>query len=134
LSTTATTTSPVGSYGITASGAADPDYAISYTSGTLTITYEPAGVFGGHQIRSPIGLNGTSVFKQGSTVPAKFAVYDVNGVSIGTAGVVSSFCLVQIINRTVVDYVTDTVTSTTPDTSFRWDPTSQQWIFNIDTK
>lgn len=29
---------------------------------------------------------------------------------------------------------TDVVTSTTPDTSFRWDSSGQQWIFNISTK
>src|SRR5208337_1874 len=38
LSTTATTTSHTGVYGITVSGAADSDYAISYTSGTLTVS------------------------------------------------------------------------------------------------
>jgi sugar lactone lactonase YvrE len=50
------------------------------------------------QLKSPIGLtldstgnlftsvSGSSVFKQGSTVPAKFAVFDANGVSIGTHG------------------------------------------------
>jgi hypothetical protein len=26
------------------------------------------------------------------------------------------------------------VKPTTPDTAFRWDPTAQQWIFNIHTK
>jgi hypothetical protein len=30
--------------------------------------------------------------------------------------------------------VNEDVTSTTPYTVFRWDPTSQQWIFNIKTK
>ena len=37
LTTTATAASPVGSYSITASGAASPNYTISYTSGTLTV-------------------------------------------------------------------------------------------------
>ncbi len=37
VTTTATTSSPPGSYPITASGAADPNYAISYKAGTLTI-------------------------------------------------------------------------------------------------
>ena len=37
LSTTATAASPVGSYPITASGAASPNYTISYASGTLTV-------------------------------------------------------------------------------------------------
>jgi hypothetical protein len=30
--------------------------------------------------------------------------------------------------------VNEAVDSTTPDTSFRWDSTGQQWIFNINTK
>jgi hypothetical protein len=38
LSTTATAASPVGTYAITAAGAADPDYTISYVIGTLSIT------------------------------------------------------------------------------------------------
>jgi hypothetical protein len=38
LGTTATSASPVGTYSITAAGAADSDYAISYVSGTLSIT------------------------------------------------------------------------------------------------
>ena len=38
LTTTATAGSHVGSYAITASGAVDSDYTISYASGTLTVT------------------------------------------------------------------------------------------------
>src|SRR5207253_3039129 len=38
LSTTATAASHVGHYSITASGAVDADYTISYASGTLTVT------------------------------------------------------------------------------------------------
>ena len=38
LSTTATTTSPAGGYPITASGAVDPNYNITYVPGTLTVT------------------------------------------------------------------------------------------------
>jgi hypothetical protein len=30
--------------------------------------------------------------------------------------------------------INEDVASTTPDTSFRWDNTGQQWIFNIGTK
>jgi autotransporter-associated beta strand protein len=37
LSTTATAASDIGAYAITASGAADPDYTISYVGGTLTV-------------------------------------------------------------------------------------------------
>jgi MBG domain (YGX type) len=40
-STTAVTESPVGVYPTTCSGASDPDYAITYVNGTLTVM--PAG-------------------------------------------------------------------------------------------
>jgi hypothetical protein len=38
ISTIATSSSPVGTYPIIASGASDPNYTISYTDGTLTVT------------------------------------------------------------------------------------------------
>ncbi|MHB1317142.1 MAG: PxKF domain-containing protein [Anaerolineae bacterium] len=88
----------------------------------------------GHTILQPINSDGSSVFKQKSTVPAKFRVCDVNGVSIGTAGVVSSFHLVGIANGTVVDGLTEAVVSTTPFGEFRWSADEQQWIFNMNTK
>jgi hypothetical protein len=43
LSTTATTSSPVATYPITASGAVDADYMISYVAGTLTISKATTG-------------------------------------------------------------------------------------------
>src|SRR6185437_1445928 len=41
ISTTATASSPVGPYPITASGAVDANYNISYTDGTLTVDAVP---------------------------------------------------------------------------------------------
>ncbi|PYX53083.1 MAG: hypothetical protein DMG76_26980, partial [Acidobacteria bacterium] len=134
--TTATTNSPVGSYTINCSGQTSTNYTITYVSSTLTITYVTSGMCAGdvgHQIRQPINADGSSVWKQGSTAPAKFAVCDANGVSIGTAAVVTSFSLVAIIHGTMTT-VDEAPASTTPDTAFRWDPTGQQWIFNISTK
>jgi hypothetical protein len=105
---------------------ASNSYSVLYASGGAC--YGDAG----HQILQPINADGSSVWKQGSTVPAKFRVCDANGVSIGTPGVVSAFNLVNISagTTTVMD---ETVVSTTPDTAFRWDSTGQQWIFNIST-
>lgn len=133
--TTATTATNVGSYPITCSGQTSTNYNITYVPGTLKIVYASSGICGGdagHQILQPVNADGTSVWKQGRTVPAKFRVCDANGVSVGTPGVVSSFMLVQIIGGTVTD-VDETVDSTTVDTAFRWDPAAQQWIFNIST-
>ena len=84
----------------------------------------------GHQILPPIATDGSSVFQLGSTVPAKFRVCNAKGQSIGTPGVVSSFLLVQAGGTTV----NEPVTTTTPHTTFRWDQTNQQWIFNITTE
>jgi hypothetical protein len=101
-----------------------------------SVGYAAAGMcFGsaGHAILQPVNPDGTSVFKKGSTVPAKFRVCDASGNSVGSPGVVSSFRLIQTIAGTVSD-VDEAVYSTTPDAAFRWDATGMQWIFNINTK
>jgi hypothetical protein len=132
-----TTTSPVGTYSTSCSGAASTNYSFTYIPGSFKVKYAIALCLGsaGHTILQPINADGSSVSKQGSTIPAKFRVCDVNGVSIGTAGVVTSFSLVSTTSGLVTTTVDDgTVTSTTPDTAFRWDSSGQQWIFNINTK
>jgi len=43
VTTTATTSSPAGTYPITASGAASPNYTMSYVDGTLTVTVAGGG-------------------------------------------------------------------------------------------
>ena len=103
-------------------------YYIHYLSGGL------CDGDAGHQILQPINADGSSVFNGKSTSPAKFRVCDANGVSIGTAGVVSNFSIYQIVAGTVMNVVDEDVFSTTPDTAFRWDPTGMQWIFNINNK
>jgi hypothetical protein len=102
---------------------------------TYTVGYAATGICGGdagHQILQPINADGSSVWNQGRSIPAKFRVCNANGASIGTPGVVSSFSLVQITKGTVTN-VDETVSSTSADSSFRWDPAGQQWIFNIST-
>jgi MBG domain (YGX type) len=136
FSTSATAPSPVGQYAITPSGVTSPNYTITFSPGTLSILYASAGICngeGGHQILQPINADGTSVFKLGSTVPTKFRVCDANGISIGTAGVVTSYGLISQVTDTSLS-VDESQYSTTPDTAFRWDSSAQQWIFNQSTK
>jgi hypothetical protein len=129
-------------YAITPSAAVGTglgNYTISYLNGKLFVLYSTASCLGspGHQILQPINANPNvdlSVFKQGSTVPAKFRVCDANGNSIGTAGVVSSFRLTSLTTLSESQIIDETVVSTTPDTAFRWSSTDQQWIYNISTK
>lgn len=134
--TTATTTSPAGSYAITCTGQTSNNYTIKYIPGTLKILYANSGLCdgeAGHQILQPVNADGTSVWKQGRTIPLKFRVCDAGGVSIGTVGVISSFVLTQIISGTVTT-VDEYIDATTIDSGFRFDTTSQQWIFNLSTK
>jgi hypothetical protein len=135
ITTTATGTSP-GAFPMTAAGAASANYAISYLQGTLTVLFASATstCLGqpGHTVLQPIDPTG-SVFKQGSTVPVKFRVCDAAGQSV-SAGVVKGFTLFQVVSGTEILGVTEQVISTTPDTTFRWDPTAQQWIFNLNSK
>ncbi len=130
----------VGSYPIVPSAAVfgsglASNYAITYANGNLQVVYSTAACLGsaGHTILQPINEDGSSVFRQGSTVPAKFRVCDALGNSIGTAGLVVSFRLVQVTNGTIT-FVDEAVDSTTPDSAFRWSSSDQQWIFNISTK
>jgi hypothetical protein len=130
-------TASVGTYTVTYT-ATDNSGNTATASRTANVIYAPAGSMcldaPGHEILQPINKDGNSVFKKGSTVPAKFRVCDANGNSIGTTGVVSSFKLIQKILGTVINTVNEDVISTTPDMAFRWDSTAQQWIFNINTK
>ncbi|MGQ0734635.1 MAG: MBG domain-containing protein, partial [Acidobacteriota bacterium] len=105
-------------------------------STSISVLYSTAACQGaaGHAILPPVNADGTSVYKRNSTVPAKFRVCDAAGNSVGTPGVVAGFYLIQVINGTVSTTANETVESTTPDTTFRWDTTGQQWIFNIATK
>ena len=134
--TTAVTNSPVGGYPITCSGQSSTNYAISYVAGTLHVIFAPAGLVDGepsHVILQPVAADGSSVFKAGRTVPLKFRVGDANGNSIGTPGTITGFHIIGVITGTVSTPLDLAPSSTTPDTSFRFDPTAQQWIFNLNT-
>ena len=112
------------------------DYDVSFSNGNLSVRYAGSGNClgsAGHAILQPINADGSSINKQGSTVPAKFRVCNALGQSIGTPGVVASFRLVGITGAPSGS-VNEPVDSTTPDTAFRWSAADQQWIYNISTK
>jgi hypothetical protein len=123
----------IGTATATATFAGDANRAGATATKTFQILYSTGACLGGpgHTILQPINADGSSVSKQGSTVPAKFRVCDANGNSVGAAGTVTSFYLVQIISGTTSN-VNEVPDSTTPDTVFRW--SGDLWIFNINTK
>ncbi len=75
LTTAATAASPVGTYSITASGAASPNYTISYAGGTLTVNAATLTIS---------AVNASKLY--GAAVPALTASYSgfVNGDSAGS--------------------------------------------------
>jgi hypothetical protein len=140
----AVNTSVAGTYQITYT-ATDSCGNASSCQRTVTVQYKDpsqsctvsGSLTPGHTILQPINADGSSVWKQGSTVPAKFMVFDFNCNSVGPTAnqptVVKNFVLYQVVSGTIAT-VDEAVVSTTPDTAFRWDSTGQQWIFNISTK
>jgi hypothetical protein len=130
--------SGVGPCTITAAQAGNDTYmAADPVTRTFTISYASGGLClgsPGHQVLPPLAADGSSVLRQNATIPVKFRVCDANGVSIGIPGVVTSFTLLRVTQRTDTTEVNVQPASTTPDTAFRWDPTGQQWMFNLATK
>src|SRR5205807_4887563 len=132
-----------GTYTATATFAGDADHLGSNAGRpvTIDITYGAcsAGFGPGGVILPPINSDGTSVYqrKGGSTIPVKFRVCGASGGSIsnasavfpGTGGTLTMLSAV----RGTVDAVNETTSGDIPDAAFRWDASSQQWIFNMAT-
>jgi hypothetical protein len=134
VSGAALSTSPVGHYAFAVTATDQAGNSANVTHG-YDVRFSTSLCLGsaGHTVLQPINVDGTSVFKQKSTIPVKFRVCDVNGISVG-ASVVANFRLAQMTYGTVTTDVNEPVDSTTPDVTFRWDPQDQQWIFNTNTK
>jgi hypothetical protein len=136
--TTAVTTSPVGSYPITCSGLTSTNYAITYVAGTLHIIYAPDGPCvkdkePSHQVFQPISPDGTSVFNGNGPIDVKFRVCDANGVSQSTPGVVTSIRLTDIIQGTL-DNSVDLPVDPKPGTNGFVFGEDQLWLFRINSK
>jgi hypothetical protein len=131
-----------GSYAVTPSAAvfapvdAATNYNITYTPGTLSIGYGTCtNGTPSHQILPPINVDGSSVWKVGSTVPVKFTVCDANGNPISDPNAVfatgmGSITLINTVRGTV-DNVNEATYTDIPDVAFRW--SGGQWIFNMAT-
>ena len=88
----------------------------------------------GHEILWPIAPNGSSHFRQGTPVPARFRVCDATGHSVGSLGVVSTFREVQKIKNGIVQEVNVDVPAVVPPPVFRWSQILRAWVFVIDTR
>src|SRR5204863_8982621 len=83
-------------------------------------------------VLQPINVDGSSIFKQGSTVPVKFKL---TGASAGISNAVAKLYVAQISNNVVGSDV-EAVSTSAADTGnqFRYDASGSQYIFNLATK
>ena len=137
FSGTGTTATLPGTYTVTPGGLTSINYAITFNNGTLNIGYGtctgPNGP--GRVILQPINADGTSVVKQGSTVPVKFTICDANGNPISNPMAVfgNTTGTITLLNtvRGTVDNVNENTGGDIPDVAFRY--SSGIWIFNMAT-
>jgi len=97
LATAATTSSPVGTYSITASGASSANYAISYLQGTLTvnsvpITFTPIAskVYGDADFTPGATSAATITYTSSNTAVATIVGGNIRVVGVGTSTITSS--------------------------------------------
>jgi len=118
-----------------------------FPPGTTTVTWTATDASGNHAHATtivtarytfngflpPINNDGSSIFKAGSTVPVKFQLKDYNGAFVSTA--VASITYAKVSGSVVGTEVeaVSTAASTTGNL-FRYDLTSNQYIFNLSTK
>ncbi len=87
------------------------------------------GWCGGFQ--PPLNADGSSVFRQGSTVPVKFHLCDASGAL--QSGAIAELYIRTIEGGVVVNEAIST-SAATEGNLFRYDPVDQQYIFNLSTK
>ncbi len=96
-----------------------------------TVTYSVVYNYSG--ILPPINANGNSIFKLGSTIPVKFQLQDANEKYISTA--IGRIYVTNITKGATGKEINGTSTSgATIGNLFRYDSTSNQYIFNLATK
>ena len=80
----------------------------------------------------PINSDGSSVFKQGRTIPVKFQLCDEESTSVDTAH--ATIKLTKISEEVLGDFE-EVISTSAANTGnvFRYDSESEQYIFNLST-
>jgi HYR domain-containing protein len=116
---------PLGSTTVTCTA---KDQAGNTGTGSFTVLVTAAW----SNVLQPVNLDGSSVFKLGSTVPVKF---QLTGASAGVRDLVARLYLTKVgsvADGTVLEAIS--TSNATTGNLFRYDATSGQYIFNLATK
>jgi hypothetical protein len=103
----------------------------------LTSSFSPFAIVKKHvftwsDVLQPVNADGTSSFKQGSTIPVKF---QLTGADAGIRNLIGKLYLSQLDSVDPVS-ANEAVSTATADSgnTFRYDATAGQYIFNLSTK
>ncbi len=94
---------------------------------TYYIRYKCSGIL------QPINADGSSIFKLGNTIPVKFQLWDAGGNFITNA--VAKIYVAKISDGIIgTEMEANSTSNATTGNLFRYDSTSNQYIFNLGTK
>jgi hypothetical protein len=118
--------------------ASDAVVNTSSSSATYSVRYASGPCLDdeGRTILGAVDPDGSSVFKQNETITLRFRVCDANGVSIGTAGVVTGDGTAQLVPAESLLAASAKPPKNPPNapTPFTWNATDQQWVATLDLK
>jgi hypothetical protein len=99
---------------------------------TATGSFQVGVIYNWSGFLQPINADGSSIFKQRSTVPVKFQLV---GNSAGITNAVANLYIAKIDNN-IEGTEMEAVSTSAADSgnTFRYDSTAQQYIFNLGTK
>ena len=122
-------TFPIGATQVTCT-AQDADGQVGSASFTVRVNVQAASPDGFYL--QPVNNDGSSIFKLGSTIPAKFKL---TGPSASITTLAATLTLVRISNQ-VTGSVVEAISSGAANAgnTYRYDATTQQYIFNLSTK
>jgi hypothetical protein len=118
-SSSATASSPVGTYSVACSGQSSGNYTIRYVAGILKITYNVCLLY-----------DPTHAVHSGAVIPIKLQLCDANGNDASSSGVVVTATGVVQVSTGATDAVQDAGNSN-PDNNFRFD--GGRYIFDLKT-
>jgi len=83
-------------------------------------------------VLQPVNVDGTSIFKQGSTIPVKFKL--TNACAANTT--LAAKIYVAKVSDSIAGSEAEAISTSAADTgnTFRYDPTANQYIYNLATK